>query len=154
MHKTFYSFDYKLVDDQAVLEARVKPNTRCYFDMPLCAYKFRAEQLVVLVDCLGFEDVIQRDENIRVLRLYGGEYINTGPFVTVDFGCLEELHVESNDLGMTSFPLRITTLTLLERLRIVNFKLVEVPPQLKGMTRLVELDLSNNDLKGSICSST
>lgn len=61
---------------------------------------------------------------------------------------------ESNDLGMTSFPFRITTLTLLERLCIVNFKLAEVPPQLKGMTRLVELDLSNNDLKESICSPT
>lgn len=98
MLKTFYAFDYKLVDQQAVLEAQVKPNTRCYFVMPLCAYKFRAEQLVVwfggmLVDCLGFEDVIQRDENIKVLKLYGGEYINTGSFVTVDFECLEELHV-------------------------------------------------------------
>ena len=152
MHKPFDAFEYKLVDDQAVLEARVKPNTRCYFDMPLCAYKFRAEQLVVwlgdmLVDCLGFKNVTQRDENIKVLKLYGGEYINTGHFVTVDFECLEELHVESNDLGMNSFPFRITTLTLLERLRIVNFKLAEVPPQLKGMTRLVELDLSNNDLE-------
>jgi hypothetical protein len=152
MHKTFDAFEYKLVDDQAVLEVRVKPNTRCYFVMPLCAYKFRAEQLVVwlgdmLVDCRGFEDVIQRDSNIKVLQLYGGEYKNTGPYVTVDFKYLEELHVESNDLGMTSFPFRITTFAFLKRLRIVNFKLAEVPLQLKSMTGLVELDLSNNDLE-------
>lgn len=154
MRKTFEAFNYKVVNQQAVLEVRVKQKTRWCpdFVMPLVAYKFRAEQLVVwlgdmLVDCRGFEDVIQRDTNIKVLELYGGEYKNTGPYVTVDFKCLEELHVESNDLGMTSFPFRITTLAFLKRLRIVNFKLAEVPLELKSMTRLVELDLSNNDFE-------
>ena len=153
MHKTLDSCDYKLVNQQAVLEVRVKPKTSCCpdFVMPFRAYKFRAEQLVVwlgdvLVDSRGFKALILRDKSIKVLKLYGGEYRNTGPYVTVEFECLEELHVEGNDLEMTSFPFWIATLTLL-RLRIVNFKLSEVPVQLKHTMRLVELDLSNNDLK-------
>jgi hypothetical protein len=152
MHKTFDKFDYKVVGKEGVLDCTVERNKYLYesFFMPHAAYKFHAQQLVVRVtnmrvDSRAFLEFARSDASIKVLTLCGGKL--KLPIYTplhLPLNHLEELRVLDPSYDFSFLCPK------LKRLKVCNFGASEFgisdsPSQLTILSRLVELDLSDND---------
>ena len=146
----FQSFDYNVLNGRAVLDCTlVQRVDGAGFVMPNFAHRFDPTELVLRMNnawlChFAFAVCTRCTDNVETLRIKGGTYINTMPRIDLYFQNLQELDVEEPyEATIFHFRLRPT----LKRLRISKFGLKDVPLQIKDLSNLVELDLSDNDLQ-------